>query len=126
MSSYATARELSALTGWGYDLIRRRCIAAGIRNFKKGTFRYYHKEAALALLHSPTTADTYIVPAGYISLPDLAAAAECCKQTAIARCKRAGVPSQLIPRRGQPGTHLFGGHPMRIYPTKQALEACLD
>lgn len=126
MTKYATVRELEELTGWSSDAIIVRC--------KKGNIPYYldkmkrmhfHQEKALAVLRVPDTASTYVVPEGYISLPELAELAEMCKSGVAYRLKRAGVPFKKIPRACKPGGKA-GGHPMLIYPQREALDVALQ
>lgn len=127
---YVTGRELAELTGWGQNTVRLRCRKANVptikrKDAKQRVYYFFKRDKAFAELHTPDTASTYIVPDGYISLPDLAELAECSKDVAHARLKRAGVEGKLVPRQTKAGGKQ-GGRKMYIFPQKEALEAVLQ
>jgi hypothetical protein len=127
---YISTRELVELTGWHSETIRLRCRRANVPTIKRKdtqqrVYYFYKREQALAELHMPDTANLYIVPDGFISLPDLAELAECSKGVAHARLKRAGVEGKLVPRLTKAGGKQ-GGRKMYIFPQKEALEAVLQ
>lgn len=126
MTKYATVRELAELTGWSISGARERCKRAKIPYYQDEIKRYYFdRKKALAVLHVPDTASTYIVPEGYISLPELAELAEMCKTGVAYRLKKAGVTPKRIPRACKPGGKA-GGHSMLVYPYREALYAVLE
>lgn len=93
MTKYATVRELEELTGWSSYAIIVRCKKGNVPYYRDEAKRiHFHREKALSLLRVPDTASTYIVPEGYISLPELAELAEMHKTSVAYRLKRAGVP----------------------------------
>lgn len=127
---YISIDDLVKLTGWHPGTIKIRCRKANVptikrKDAKQRVYYFFKRDKAFAELHTPDTASNYIVPDGYISLPDLAELAECCKDTAHARLKRAGVPFKRIPRAVKPGRPA-GGQLMYIFPQKEALEAALQ
>ena len=66
------------------------------------------------------------VPVGYISLIELAELAEKSKYVIRRRLYKAGIPEKRITVSGTRGRGSGGGHPMYIYPHREALYAALD
>ena len=127
---YISIDNLVKLTGWHPGTIKIRCRKANVlaikrKDAKQRVYYFFKRDKAFAELHTPDTASTYIVPDGYISLPDLAELAECSKDVAHARLKRAGVEGKLVPRLTKAGGKQ-GGRKMYIFPQKEALETVLQ
>lgn len=77
----------------------------------------------MSLLFS--SSDWLLIPSGYSTTQDIATLAECSPNTVYKRCAREGIHPRKIPRIDHNGKKR-GGTPLIIYPTKQALSACLE
>lgn len=117
---YATARQLARLFNLSRVSVLRRCHSANVPYIRTWFgFLFELKAAKVAC-----TPRDVAIPSGYISLPELAELAEISKNTATRRLIQANVPCKRIMRTGT-GLGRAGGHPMLIYPQREALNAVL-
>lgn len=118
---YATARQLAKLFNLSRASVLLRCHRANVP-YKRSQYGYLFELHAAKTACSPRD---IAIPSGYISLPELAELAEMSKSWTRARLKQANVPYERIMRTGT-GYGRAGGHPMHIYPQREALNAVLE
>lgn len=117
---YATTHQLTRLFNLSKTSVLRRCHLANVPYKRTGFGFLFELKAAKAAC----TPRDVVIPSGYISLSELAELAEISKNTATRRMIQANVPCKRIMRTGT-GVGRAGGHPMLIYPQREALNAVL-
>ena len=117
-----THTELARLHGVGTNTIRMRLRRAGLKPTIIKTIDHYPAKAAIAAsAHRPVT-----IPAGYTTIAELQEITGRTKGCIHYRLRKAGItPAQTIKRRGT-SMGQAGGHPMHLYPQREALLAALD
>lgn len=118
-----TLAELSELHGIDRNTALMRLRRAGIPPARIIERRYYYPRAAAIAAASNTT---HTLPPGTITVAELAALAERTKGGIEYRLKKAGIAPCAVLLRIAPGIGKAGGHPLKLYPQREALAAALD